>query len=64
MAALGSGGALVSVLADGRAVYSADFTEAPPSPGSVFVYSGANQAVHVVSVGGGVETQFSDGLST
>jgi hypothetical protein len=61
MAALGTNGALVSVLADGRAVYSSNYIKSPPSPEAVVVYSGANAAVRVVSVGGGVETGFSDG---
>ena len=61
MAALGTSGALVSLLIDGRAVYSADYTKVPPSAAAVIAYSGSASPVRVVSVGGGVETEFSDG---
>ncbi len=61
MAALGSAGAVVSLLADGAAAYSANYTQLPPSSKAVVAYSGSIDPVRVVSVGGGVETEFADG---
>lgn len=61
IAAVGTTGAAVSVLADGTAIYSADYTKLPPNPGGVIAYSGSGGPVRVVSVGGGVETQFAGG---
>ncbi len=61
MAALGTSGALVSLLADGTAVYSANYKTAPPSTGAVVAYTGLSSPARIVTVGGGVETAFSDG---
>jgi hypothetical protein len=61
MAALGSAGAVVSLLADGSAAYSANYTQLPPSSKAVVAYSGSIAPVRIISVGGGVETQFADG---
>ena len=61
MAAVGTTGAAVSLLADGSAVFSADYGRLPPSSPSGIAYTGPASPVRVVSVGGGVETEFSDG---
>jgi hypothetical protein len=61
MAALGDAGAVVSLLANGTATYSADYTKLPPSSKALIAYSGPVAPVRIQSVGGGVETQFADG---
>ena len=61
IAALGSAGAVVSLRADGVAFFSADYTELPPSARAVVAYTGPVAPVRVLTVGGGVETEFADG---
>ena len=61
MAAFGSAGAVVSLLADGTAAFSANYTQLPPSSQAVVAYSGSIAPVRIISVGGGVETEFADG---